>query len=188
MRFSLVMRANWDFYECNKILSLHNNELPCFSHRIIIHTSNQPKHIFLSELNRALCKCCSSSTVENDSITTRGLFSNYYLFFSCSCTIILLLITHPNNVLGWHCSSVLHIRCPVLVFSISKFKKGKLYILWIPAWKTNTSIDHTYIDYLTCPIARMFIIALLLSYLGWSHTRITCYQEFLWIGGIPSVS
>ena len=96
MRFSLVMRANWDFYECNKILSLHNNELPCFSHRIIIHTSNQPKHIFLSELNRALCKCCSSSTVENDSITTRGLFSNYYLFFSCSCTIILLLITHPK--------------------------------------------------------------------------------------------
>ena len=121
MRFSLVMWANWDFYECNKILSLHNNELPCFSHCIIIQTSNQPKSIFLSELNRA-----------NDSITTRGLFSNYYLFFSCSCTIILLLITHPNNVLRWHCSSVLHIRCPVLVFSISKFKKGKL---WIPCLK-----------------------------------------------------
>ena len=114
IRFSLVMRANWDFYECNKILSLHNNELPWFSHRIIIHTSNQPKHIFLSELNRVLCKCCSSSTVENDSITTRRLFLNYYLFFSCSCTIILLLITHSNNVLGWHCLSVLHICCPIL--------------------------------------------------------------------------
>ena len=114
IRFSLVMWANWDFYKCNKILSLHNNELTCFSHCIIIHTSNQPKHIFLSELNRALCKCCSSSTVENNSITTHRLFSNYYLFFSCSCTIILLLITHPNNVLRWHYSSVLHIHCPIL--------------------------------------------------------------------------
>src|SRR5206468_1842427 len=82
MRFSLVMRANWDFYECNKILSLHNNELPCFLHCIIIQTSNQLKFIFLSELNRALCKYCLSFTVENNSITTCRLFSNYYSFFA----------------------------------------------------------------------------------------------------------
>ena len=180
VRFSLVMQINWDVYKCNQILGL---DYPHFSHCIIVYTLTNQNTYFcrnsirlcVSVANHPQLKAITLRPADFFWPITYSLLAVTQLFFSW---------LHTQSVLGWHCSSVLHIRCPVLVFSISKSKKGKLYILWIPAWKTNTSIDHTYIDYLTCPIARMFIIVLLLFYLGW---KLLAIRSVLWIRGIPSV-